>query len=96
MSDIQTISGESPFDAIRRVRADGSEYWSARDLMPLMGYGTWERFKNPIERALASARNQLGDRNCTWVQPLNAVGAPGLSDTTHTSPSSRTAVTLCS
>lgn len=61
MSDIQTISGESPFDAIRRVRADGSEYWSARDLMPLMGYGTWERFKNPIERALASARNQLGD-----------------------------------
>lgn len=26
---------DSPFDSIRRVREDGSEYWSARDLMPL-------------------------------------------------------------
>lgn len=48
----------SPFDAIRRVRPDGSEYWSARELMTVMAYGTWERFKNPLTRATASASNQ--------------------------------------
>jgi len=28
----------SPFGAIRRTRDDGAEYWSARELMPLLGY----------------------------------------------------------
>lgn len=55
MNDL-TLHG-SPFDAIRRTRADGSEYWSARDLMPLMGYARWNEFKNPIERAITSAEN---------------------------------------
>ncbi|MBY0440960.1 MAG: phage antirepressor KilAC domain-containing protein [Mycobacteriaceae bacterium] len=48
----------SPFDAIRHLRSDGSEYWSARELMPLMGYARWNEFKNPIERAMKSAANQ--------------------------------------
>ncbi len=62
MSDLQITNGDqSPFDAIRRARPDGSEFWSARDLMPLMGYGTWERFRNPLDRAMTSARNQLDD-----------------------------------
>lgn len=32
-------ANKSPFDSIRKTRKDGSEYWSARDLMPLLGYG---------------------------------------------------------
>ncbi|MDH6678438.1 hypothetical protein M2284_002641 [Rhodococcus sp. LBL1] len=48
----------SPFDQIRQVRADGSEFWSARDLMPLMGYSRWESFMTPIERAMKTAENQ--------------------------------------
>lgn len=31
-------SGGSPFDCIRRVTPEGREFWSARDLMPLLGY----------------------------------------------------------
>lgn len=50
--------GQSPFDAIRQVRDDGTEFWSARDLMPLLGYEKWERFTDAIERALVTARNQ--------------------------------------
>lgn len=59
MSEIQPLSpGVSPFDAIRRVRPDGSEYWSARELMPLMGYGTgWRNFQTAIERAQLAALN---------------------------------------
>ncbi|WP_226351330.1 BRO family protein [Pseudonocardia sp. ICBG601] len=39
------------FDALRRVDDDATEWWSARDLMPLLGYNKWERFEDAIERA---------------------------------------------
>ncbi|NNG36905.1 phage antirepressor KilAC domain-containing protein [Nakamurella aerolata] len=54
-------SGPSPFDAIRQVHADGTEFWSARDLMPLLGYDKWERFADAIERAIASMTAQGHD-----------------------------------
>ena len=57
MNNVQRIN-TSPFDAIRQVRADGSEFWSARDLAPLMGYSAWRNFLVPIERAIQSAKNQ--------------------------------------
>ena len=53
----------SPFGAIRRVRPDGTEYWSARDLMPLLGYDKWERFADAIERAAYAIRNVGMDPN---------------------------------
>ena len=49
---------QSPFDRIRRVDPDGSEWWSARDLMPLMGYDQWRRFAGAVERARVSAEAQ--------------------------------------
>ena len=48
----------SPFDSIKQVRPDGTEYWSARDMQALMGYEKWERFESSIERAKESAKNQ--------------------------------------
>ncbi len=53
-SDMPNLGGGS-----RRVHADdGTEYWSARDLMPLMGYPEWREFRPAIERAIASAEAQ--------------------------------------
>lgn len=49
---------QSPFDRIRRVDVDGSEWWSARDLMPLMGYTKWQAFEVPLNRAMKSAEAQ--------------------------------------
>lgn len=46
----------SPFDVIRRTDESG-EWWSARDLMPLLGYRRWEDFRNAIERARLSIGN---------------------------------------
>lgn len=51
----------SPFDDIKRTCEDGSEFWSARDLMPLMGYPRWNEFKIPLERAMKSAEVQGND-----------------------------------
>lgn len=60
MSDLTspTPSAASPFDAIKRTRPDGTEYWSARDLMPLLGYPAWREFRAAIERAMAAAEAQ--------------------------------------
>lgn len=57
---------DSPFDQIRHVDERG-EYWSARELMPLMGYGKWQSFEVPLERAMKSAEAQGHDvtRNFT-------------------------------
>lgn len=52
--------GASPFDAIRRVREDGSEYWSARELMPLLGYAKWHRFADAVEQARAVVEAEDG------------------------------------
>ena len=56
-----TSDGVTPFDQIKRAREDGTEYWSARDLMPLMGYPRWNEFKIPLERAMKSAEVQGND-----------------------------------
>lgn len=48
----------SPFDAILQTREDGSEFWSARDLMPLLGYEKWERFADAVGRASISLESQ--------------------------------------
>ena len=58
----KALNAQSPFDSIKRIGEDGAEYWSARDLMPLMGYahrGAWQRFdESVISRAKRAASNQ--------------------------------------
>lgn len=54
MSGIEARNPVSPFDAI--MGEDGR--WSARDLQGLMGYSRWNELKNPLTRAMATARNQ--------------------------------------
>lgn len=57
----RTAPAGSPFDAIRQQRLDGTEFWSARDLMPLLEYPTWQHFAPVVERARAAAVAQGGD-----------------------------------
>jgi DNA-damage-inducible protein D len=47
----------SPFDAIRKVADDGSEYRSARELYKLLGYSRWEKFQKSIEEAKIACEN---------------------------------------
>ncbi len=40
------------FDSIRHVSENGAEFWSARDLAPLLGYtSSWQNFETAIRRA---------------------------------------------
>ena len=64
----------SPSDRIRRVRPDGTEFWSARDLMPLMGYSRWENFEKPINRAMKTAKNQGLDVDKLFLRSQEKTG----------------------
>ncbi|MGP9031533.1 phage antirepressor KilAC domain-containing protein [Glutamicibacter mysorens] len=63
MNDLFTYAAQqdtarSPFEQIKLTTEAGTEYWSARDLMPLLGYETWRRFEESITRAKFTAANQ--------------------------------------
>lgn len=42
------------FESIKRMNIYGEEYWSARELAPLLGYVKWERFAGAIKRAMTA------------------------------------------
>ena len=42
---------EKIFEDIKHIDEYGNEYWSARELMPLLEYSKWERFSNAIDNA---------------------------------------------
>ena len=43
--------GLPEFDALRHVDENGNEFWFARDLFQVLGYTTWRRFTEVIDRA---------------------------------------------
>ena len=45
------------FEDIKHVRADGSEYWSARELAVALDYTKWENFAKVITKAMISCEN---------------------------------------
>jgi DNA-damage-inducible protein D len=47
----------SPFEAIRKIAEDDSEYWSARDLSKILGYTEWRNFTAAIEKAKEACQN---------------------------------------
>jgi hypothetical protein len=47
----------SPFDSIREFDEDGNEFWSARNMMPFLGYGKkWQNFAEVVRRAKEACR----------------------------------------
>jgi len=45
------------FESIMQMNVLGDEYWSARDLMPLLGYGNkWQNFEKVIAKAMIAAQ----------------------------------------
>jgi DNA-damage-inducible protein D len=51
--DLPTI-GNLSFESLKQSNEHNAEYWSARDLQPLLGYSQWRRFEDAIKRAITS------------------------------------------
>jgi DNA-damage-inducible protein D len=56
-----SISGNTSFENLKQINSHGAEYWSARDLQPLLGYSQWRRFEQAITRAIISCE-QSGNK----------------------------------
>ena len=77
MNDLVHQDGTSPFDKIKTTTPDGNEFWSARDLMPLLGYSTWQKFREAIERGKITAQNQGTDTSIIFAGAGKKTGARG-------------------
>lgn len=56
----EIIVNQTPdFESIKSISPYGAEYWSARDLAPLLGYSRWERFEVAVRRAMIACE-QVG------------------------------------
>lgn len=51
--NVATI-GDQSFEELKQSNEHHAEYWSARDLQPLLGYSQWRRFEDAINRAITS------------------------------------------
>ena len=50
------MSMSPDFESIKHVNILGHDYWSARELMPLLGYtASWQNFENVIKEAMIAA-----------------------------------------
>lgn len=54
MSELTPEAGGKSFEQLKQRNEHGAEYWSARDLQPLLGYRQWRRFENAIQKATTS------------------------------------------
>lgn len=79
MPDLTLFDGDqvSPFDSVRQHDAQGTEFWSARDLMPLLGYPLWQHFLPVLERARITAANQGHDVEAVFTVNRENSGARG-------------------
>jgi DNA-damage-inducible protein D len=50
------VRGNVSFEDLKRLNEHGAEFWSARELQPLLGYSQWRRFEEAINRAMVSCR----------------------------------------
>ncbi|MDO9288351.1 MAG: DNA damage-inducible protein D [Thermodesulfovibrionales bacterium] len=48
--------GSKSFEDQKKINEYGAEYWSAREIQPLLGYTQWRRFEDAIKRALTSCK----------------------------------------
>ncbi len=50
------MNASPDFESIKQINILGQHYWSARDLMSLLGYEYWQNFEKVIEKAKISAQ----------------------------------------
>jgi DNA-damage-inducible protein D len=60
-ADDNQTNPQSRFEQIKRIDSDGNEFWSARDLMPILEYTKWQNFKTVLIKAQVACENSGND-----------------------------------
>jgi DNA-damage-inducible protein D len=55
------VPEDKGFEELKSVNQHGAEYWSARDLQPLLGYNQWRSFEKAVTKAITSCRQSGND-----------------------------------
>ncbi|NOY12286.1 MAG: hypothetical protein GXP51_00895 [Deltaproteobacteria bacterium] len=74
------VKGNISFEDLKKQNEHGAEFWSARELQPLLGSKQWRRFEDAINRAVASC-SQSGnnpDYHFTDAGKMVELGSGGL------------------
>lgn len=69
---------QSPdFESIKNISPYGQEYWSARDLAPLLGYTNWQNFEVAIRRGKTACEQvgQVIENHFTGASKMVTVGS---------------------
>ena len=69
------------FEDIKIVRADGREFWSARELAPTLEYTEWRNFSKVIDRAMIACQNSGHDIDADFVEVNKIVKAGATTKT---------------
>ncbi len=59
--DMSPAPKQGAFEDLKRRNDHNAEYWSARDLQPLLGYSQWRRFEEAVQRAITSSKHSGND-----------------------------------
>ena len=66
------MTEQPDFESIKRTNMYGEDYWSARELMPLLGYGKkWQNFESVIKKAMTAALKAAMSSTITLLTPVN-------------------------
>lgn len=71
------------FESIKHINEHDAEFWTARELMPHLGYENWQNFEVAIARAKESSKNagQKSDEHFLLVSVKSTGGRPGMDYT---------------
>ena len=80
---IHTISvknNNDSFEDIKHLSDDGTEYWYARELMPVLQYSNWQNFEKVVDKAILSCKNSnINDlEHFTDVSKMVEIGSGAL------------------
>ena len=66
MNEIKEYN-EKVFEDIKHIDEFDSEYWQARELMPLLEYTEWRKFKGVINRAIINCEGSNSNASDHFV-----------------------------
>ena len=55
------VRGQRSFEELKKVNQYGAEYWSARELQPLLGYKQWRSFEKAVKKSITSCEQSGND-----------------------------------
>ena len=64
---------QSPFERIKQIDPDGNEFWSARDLLEILQYANYTRFKPVLLRAQIACENSGHDPSDHFYHAIKMV-----------------------